>query len=383
MAEKRSSSAGGAGANDDGVVGFQKQHYRKSIADEKQASPATTPWPVPIRIDPYIDQIQYWFMTPWNERKMDKFGSRYGTPIYIATDKHGDPKPAMRVRERVYRQCLHACLPTWEFVEALAEFNPYLNQVEFALDLNYSSAKETNSAEDYFDRYLIKKNSGRQSVSYATGENGAQNLPQHRDRGLATRYVGDRRAADADHRRAWDANVLVQYQRVPKLDPLSEQFALHIEWVVSGAPALRRIGINPNEITDLLALDRYKFWKPRLLLADIDRVALARQWHNHSAGRRVWCNDPLYDGDWLYRVAQLGGRDKETGLHKNHLHPFFSESGSSQNVIAKYSKTADGKPFLPIVSQCLIRLPVEHLSPTPGSFLRRQNPMWSAPVPTI
>lgn len=309
-------------------------------------------------------------MTPWNERKRDKFGSRYGTPIYVATDKHGDPKPAMRVRDRfgcttVYRQCLHARLPTWEFVEALAEFNPYLNQVEFAEDLNFASDAETNDAEEYFDRYLIKKNSGRQSVSYATGEDGAPNL--HRDRGLVTRYVGDHRAGDP--------NVLVQYLRTPKLDPTSEQFALHIKWIITGAPALRRIGINPNEITSLLAIDRYKFCKKRLVLADIDRVALARQYHrigNHRTTR------DRREGERLYKVAQLGKRDKATGLHKNPVHPFY-ESGNSQNVIAAYSKNAKGKPFLPIVSKCLIWLPVEdHLLPSPGSFLRRQNSLWSA-----
>ena len=184
-------TAGGGG----GMEGTTNNNFGKRlpspIADHLQASSraTTTPWPVPIRIDSYIDQKQFWVTTPWNERQMREFGSRYGTPIYVAKDKHGNPKPPLNVGKRVYRQCMHAYLPTWEFVEALAEFNPYPNQIEFALDLIFSSAEETRIAEEMFDQYSIKRNSGAQRVFYAT--NGAQNF--HRHRGLVTRYVGDRR----------------------------------------------------------------------------------------------------------------------------------------------------------------------------------------------
>jgi hypothetical protein len=158
-----------------------------------------------------------------------------------------------------------------------------------------------------------------------------------------TRYVGHKER---------DANVPVKYS-----DPDRSRTKLirtypywvHMEWIVTGTAALKGVGV--NDFADLLAVERREFWMKHLLFADIDRGKLGRALRNRAApGRRAWCRDPVCDGGVLFRAAQ-------TELRRD------NPLSASQAVITHY-------PLLPVVSECLIPLPTDHLLPSPGSFLR-------------
>ena len=168
----------------------------------------------------------------------------------------------------------------------------YFNYDEEAVDLIFANENISDLAYRLLDQTLVKL--------YHRPEHVITHVKR-------TRYTSSR----------WTKNKLVLYDDKPSRIT-QEPYCVHIEYRVQGKKALRQNGI--PELTDILNLDRYTFWKERLLLFTFDPSLLGQRYMNYLAAtktpRGVRATSIGRDRDYLEGRTLITGRRTQTILDK-------------------------------------------------------------------
>jgi hypothetical protein len=197
----------------------------------------------PTAIYPYVDKSQLWLRDPLTPGQLSQLDRLCRGGVHVLNEP--------RRFDARYRQRLQLRQPTREALEWFSgRDDAELNAAELSLDWIFGNEFECEEAYAFACQHHVKKHHRAQQVTFV-GEGGV------------TRYSGPRGAA----------NVLATYRDKPS-KVTGEVHAVHFDWRITGAAAMRRAGL--GSIADLLALDPHHFWLGRLLLYGIDLDQLGR-----------------------------------------------------------------------------------------------------------
>ena len=123
-----------------------------------------------------------------------------------------------------------------------------INYLELPLDLTTTSASDAQKLQEFFEVYWVQTHRGKLRVGSYGG----------------TAYSANRGKARNSH--------TIYSDRPSKVT--GEEFCCHLEWRISGRPAVRAAGF--ESLVDLLEFDHRAFWEKKLRLRAIDKQKLGR-----------------------------------------------------------------------------------------------------------
>jgi hypothetical protein len=250
---------------------------------------------------PFFDKVAVWLRRPASKTALAELKKQCG---HLHVGNH-------RARfDGNFRQRLELKQPTDAALRWLAARDDALiNQIEVALDFIFGNWADRDDAYDFLNRHLVRRWHGkRQEIRVYAGK-------------AQTRYDGPRAAR----------NSLVLYrQEFSRVT--GELCAVHFEWRLRGARAVRGAGISSGQC--LLKFDHRAFWERRLLLCDIEPERLGRYLRNQTEGSKS-------------RVT--GKLDSRTG------HVVINGCSTVQEIIDRYSRLR--------IQRVMTRLPVNDWLP--------------------
>jgi hypothetical protein len=223
----------------------------------------------------------------------------------------------------------------------IEEHDVLITKLECALDWTFNSYHDLANAKDIVDEHWIKK----------------WHRGHLREKG-SSRYWARKSAA----------NIPVRYDdRACRIT--GEENCLHIEWRLCGAKAVKRVFASVQE---LIEVDWYEFWEPRLLLYAVDVNELGRLYSNQNGSRRRKDSDEdARVGYILARIAKPKQRKYRMPYRKRKEADVIGMT--TQRVIDAYGRMFRSKSWL-------VRLDVGHLLPSgksdrvnSGKIVKRQG----------
>jgi hypothetical protein len=197
---------------------------------------------VPRNVIPYIDKVQVWVRKPVDQTTLAALRKECG--------KGGLGVNCGGARfNALFRQRLEFRQPSRRALEWIANRDDALiNRIEIALDFIHRSWADQFDAEEYLNRYKVRRWHLNQEV-----------VRSHDN----TTYDGPPEAP----------NKMVCYKEdFSRIT--GELYCVHFEWRATGVDAVRSAGIRSGK--DLLNFDHRAFWERRLLLRTIQVSNLGR-----------------------------------------------------------------------------------------------------------